>query len=147
MATLTRQIHFASAHLAMRVLRKKAVEQFINGDKVVTEPEVVYEFTAGNLFLEPGQDVMCDKVVPGEGVFDQDAAEYLRNHPDYGIRFKEIVPVAPDPGPLYAEIADALIAGDVDKLTAIGDDEYAEWNREEVMERVRGALSRLQPKE
>lgn len=141
------QIHFASPHLAMRVLRKKAVEQFINGDKVVTEPEVVYEFKGGNLFLDPGTDVLADRHVPGEGFVEQDAISYLRNHPDLGIRFKEITPVAPDPGPVYADIADAVIAGDIAKLEAIGDDEFETWNRDEVMDRVRAALDRLKPKE
>lgn len=146
MPTVT-QTHFASPHMAMRVVRKPAVEQVINGSKVVVEPEIVYEFTQGNLFLEPGQDTLADRVIPGEGVVEQDAIGFLRSHPDHGIRFSEVTPVAPDPGPLYAEIADAVIAGDADKLTAIGDEEFETWNRDEVMDRIKAALARLEAKE
>lgn len=140
-------VHFYSRHAALRIVRRDAQERILaNGAVATVAPEVVYEFQMGNLHLRPGQDRMADKLDPSTGEFvEQDAIEYLRSHPEFEVRFFENVPVAPDPAPLYEAIIDATIAGDVDTLIALGEEEFGSWNREDVMSRIKAALDKLDP--
>lgn len=148
-ATATRTVTFRSKHSNLRILRKSA-EQHLNnstGNVSIVSPEVVYEFDAGVLNIEPGTDVLAD------GDFDtetqtyakRDALEYLRTHPLLDVRYIEVTPIAPDPSIALAAITDALIAGDLDTLNAIGDEEFATFNRPDIMAKVRGAMDVLDP--
>lgn len=138
-------VDFVSNHSAMRVLRRSAEERFLpDGSKAVVKPEVVYEFQGRRLAVRPNQDLIADKW-DGEEFVEQDAVEYLRSHPDHGVRFYEHTPTAPEAGPLFEQITDALIAGDATVLEAIGNEEFSTWNRPEVMDRVRGALDKIAP--
>lgn len=147
MPTVTK-VQFISNHSRMRVLRTPAQERWVEelGKKVTIKPELVYEFQDRRLEVTPGRDEIEDRLDEDTGeMVVQDCVEYLRRHPDHGLRFYELTPTAPDPGPLLGEITDAVIAGDAEKLTAIGNEENATWNRPEVMDRIRAALDKLDP--
>lgn len=142
-------VDFISNHPAMRVLRATAQERLLqNGNVAVTKPELCYEFQDRRLSVRLGQDVLPDKVDPDTGeIVEQDAVEYLRTHPDFNNRFYEITPEVPDPGPLFEQITTALLSEDVAALTAIGDEEHATFNRDEIMDLVKAALDKLEPKD
>lgn len=146
--TLSNTITFTSPHGGLRLVRKSA-ETVTNptlGTVSITAPEVVYEFRSGTLEIPPNTDVLPDLYNPETGEWEtRDAIEYLRSHPEYDIRFIESKPVIPDPGPVYAAILDATLAGDMDAIQAIGDEEFATWKRPEVMDRLKTAADALDP--
>lgn len=142
-------VDFISNHAAMRVLRECAQERLLqNGNVTVTKPELCYEFKDRRLSVRLGQDLLPDKVDPDTGdIVEQDAVEYLRTHPEFNVRFYEITPEVPDPGPIFEQITTALLAEDIAALTAIGDEEHASYARDEVMDLVKAALDKLEPKD
>ncbi len=147
-ATATRTITFRSKHSQLRLVRKSA-EQRLNpntGNVSIVSPEVVYEFKDGVLNIEPGQDQMPDKSFNNDTQEweSQDALEYLRTHPLLDVRFIEVTPIAPDPSVALAAITDALIAGDLLTLEGIGDEEFATFNRPEIMGKVRAAMDSIE---
>lgn len=140
-------VTFRSKHSELRILRKSA-EQMMNptyGTVSVTAPEVVYEFHAGVLEVRPGQDILEDRFDADTQSWEsQDALGYLRGHPDFNVRFVEVEEVAPDPSLMYAAITDAMIAGNLEMLQALGDEEFATWNRPEILDRIRSGMDTLE---
>lgn len=139
-------IRFVSPNARLRMVRKPAGEQIMpNGTVAITTKEVVYEFDQGGKTLRVGQDVMPDGWNEETGQYDlpQDAISWLRQTPEYGSRVIEVVPEAPDPGPLYVQIGQLTAAGDVDGLVVLGDEEASTWNREAVLDQIRNAVESL----
>jgi hypothetical protein len=131
----------------LRVVRKSAQQQVLpDGGIAQIAPEVVYEFQEGWLSVVPGRDVIADGPWDDKigGPSEQDALSYLRNHPDFGHRFLEILPAAPEPSDVLVDIGTALATGDVEKLTEIGNEEAATWKRQVVLDKVNDALDQLE---
>lgn len=144
--TLAPTIEFRSKYSQLRLLRRNAEQVFNPSYNTVsiTAPEIVYEFMGGILTIERNRDLINDKYEDGEWK-TQDALEWLRTHPDFNTLFVEVTPIAPDPSIILAEITDALIAGDRDRIEALGDEEYATWARPEVTDRLKAAFLSLTP--
>lgn len=147
MPAVLNKITFRSKHSNLRILRKSAEQQIhpTLGTVATTVPEVVYEFTNGVLEVAPGFQKLADLYDEATNEWvERDAIEYLRTHPLNGIRFFEIEPVAPDPAVMLSAIADAMIAGDLATLEALGDEEFGTFNRPEIMDRIKAAMDALE---
>lgn len=138
-----RNVILASKHKGLRVVRKSAVVgHSSDGSMFVREPEKTYEFHNGVLTLEPGQDVMVDEI-DGRQV-EQDAISFFRTNPQIREFFDEITHAAPDSKPELRKVAKLAARGDVDGLVALGDEESAEWAREDVLDAIRDALDAIE---
>lgn len=147
MPAVLNKITFRSKHSGLRILRKSAEQQIhpTLGTVMTTSPEVVYEFENGVLEIAPGRDTLSDRFNELTNEWEpRDALEYLRTHPLNGIRFFEIEPIATDPGVIFEALTDAMIAGDLERIHALGDEEFATWNRPEIMERIKSAMDTLE---
>lgn len=151
MATKTLQtVRFLSEHGRFKLIRQPQGELILPNGKVTrnpAQPGVNYWFEHGELTVREGQDVLADKINPDTGeIVEQDALEWLRSHPDYGNRFYEVEPVAPDPGPLYIQIGRLAAEADVDGLVALGDEENESWQRPEVLTAISDAIAGIEVK-
>lgn len=154
---LGRVVLFRSTKPGLRLIRQSQGERIMPNGTVVpdpTMPEVDYQFQAlghskmGVLEVREGQDLMEDALDPQTGQpVARDAVTYLRSHDWFGTTIKEAArdEGAPDPGPLYAQIAQLAAKGDIDALVALGDEEHATWGREQVLAAIGGALEQIQP--
>lgn len=147
--TLGRTVRFLSDKTGLRLIRASQGEVFLPSGQVradPTVPEVDYQFQRGALEVREGQDMLADKIDPetGEPVM-QDAVEYLRNHDWYGTTIHEVPrdATAPDPGPLYGQIAALAAKGDRDGLIELGQAEYEEYGRADVLNAVTQAIEAI----
>lgn len=108
----------------------------------------------GELVIYPAQDVIADKFDPDTGqMHEQDALEWLRSQPLYGVGhgFWEAAPVAPDPAPLMQKIMQlAVQAGNPEsredaeqRLADIHEAEATSWKRPAVLDACTTALAAI----
>lgn len=144
---MSEKVRFLSEKARHRMVRKTTGEQIMpNGSVAITTPEVVYEFENGGLTLREGQDVMPDgwNEETGQWELPQDAVSWMRATIEVQQgTIMEVVPEAPDPGPLYVRVGELQAAGDLDGLIALGDAEAESWNREPVLDQIRAAVEVL----
>src|SRR5690349_21530458 len=108
--TLGRTVRFLSEKRGLKLIRRSQGEVFMPNGDVRSDPslpEIGYQFESHALAVREGQDVLPDKVADDGSLVERDAVQFIRDHDWFGTHIHEVPrdADAPDPAPLYAEIA------------------------------------------
>lgn len=111
----------------------------------VPKPGVHYTFVGGLLTLRVGQDVLADRMNEQTGELEeQDAVDWIRAHPLFGVNITEIPPVPPAPDAALQKVMQAAVARDERTLVDIYEQEGKGFQRAAVLRAVENALRAIE---
>lgn len=85
-----------------------------------------------------------DPKFPQDGTGDPLTLEWLRNHGQFGERFREIPQEPPNPAEVLTMVTAATARGDEDALVAIFEDEDSTFKRPEILKPIEAALQGIE---
>jgi hypothetical protein len=140
---------FYSKSMGLRLIRKRAISQpTALGHFQVLQREVVVDFgedgpgPLGQFIVEPGEGLMVD-----EDGQERDTVTWLRQHPDYSLRFFEMGNepdlLRPTPEEFNGALVDAMAEADEDAIRALVDAERNSHNRDDLIVLAERALERM----
>jgi catechol 2,3-dioxygenase-like lactoylglutathione lyase family enzyme len=147
--TQAKTVTFYSKSMGLRLVRKRDItNETALGFRQKVQEEVVVDFgedgpgPLGQFLVEPGVGVMVD-----EDGQERDTLTWLREHPEYNLRFFEMGNepdlLRPTPEEFNGALVDAMAEADEDAIRELVDAERNSHNRDDLIVLAERALERM----